>query len=108
MNKKLFAKLCFNFNKEPNEELFQLWEEQLKDYEPNRIEEVLKTILVNDKYFPTLSRVIELIDSDKENDIKQKCIKPEWLGKQIVNEEIDEETKEQFKDFIEYIKDFRK
>ena len=38
---------------------------------------------------------------------KKKSITAEWLKKEIVNDLIDEETKKEFKEFQDFIKEFR-
>ena len=112
MNKKDFAKLCFNYNKEPNEELYELWNDNLKPYDEEEIQKAINIIISQDKYFPTLSRVLEVV---KEIVSKEIFIKDEtkykntsWYGKEIINKEIDKETQKQFEDFNQSIEEFRK
>ena len=120
MNKKDFAKLCFNFNKDPNEDLYELWKDNLRPYDDNEIQKAINTIISTDKYFPTLSRFLEVVkdivskenvDIDDEKYIREKMkkhnIHPEWLDKEIINEPIDEETKKEFDDFNKFIEEFR-
>ena len=112
MNKKQFVKLCINFNKEPSEDLFDLWKEALEDYDPYYIELALKNIITNDRYFPTLNRIIEELrnlpcieipENEKIKRMKAKGVVPNWLGKNITSNEGEED--EEFKTFIE---EFRK
>lgn len=96
MNRKLFKQLCMCFNKQPNEELYELWNDNLINYEPLYIETAIQRIMLNDKFFPTLSRVIEEINGT-----------PKWYGKEIKNQEIDQETQNEFNEFQDFIRDFR-
>lgn len=119
MNKKDFAKLCFNYNKEPNEDLYELWEYNLRCYDEEEIQKAISIIISKDKFFPTLNRVLEVVkevvskencevsDCEKIDKMKKLNIIPNWLGKEIVNEEIDEEAKKDFEDFNIFIKEFR-
>lgn len=90
MNKKDFAKLCMNYDKEPNEELYELWNEELKDYDNYYVEMAIKNIIANDRYFPTLSKVIEELKNlppmeisveEKIKRMKEKGVIPSWLEK---------------------------
>lgn len=96
MNKKDFAMLCINYGKEPNEELYELWKTNLKDYEDAEIKKAINTIIANDKYFPTFNRIISIL----------KKVEPEWINKNTF-EEIDEETKAVFDDFQQFLEEFR-
>lgn len=100
MNKKDFAKLCFNFNKEPNEDLYELWEYNLRCYDGEELSRAINIIIANDKYFPTLSRVLEVV---KDIVLKETFIKDEskykntkWYGKEIINQPIDKETQQEY------------
>lgn len=121
MNKKDFVKLCFNFSKEPSEELFELWEYNLRCYDEDEIQKAIGIILTQDKYFPTLNRMLEVVKGivekeeiiqDDEDAIRKKMkrlnIRPEWLDKEIKSQPIDEETKEFEKEFKNFIEEFRK
>lgn len=116
MNKELFKKICINFGKDANKELYDLWNEQLEDYAPYYLELAINNIIAKDKYFPTLSRVIEELKNlpsieipaeEKTRRMKEKGIEPKWLNKKIVNQPIDEETKKEYEEFQEFIKEFR-
>lgn len=116
MNKKLFVKLCMNFDKEPNEELFNLWNEMLEEYDPHYVEIAINNIIKNDKYFPTFSKIMEEInnlpeleipDEEKIKRMKAKGIIPSWLNKEIKNQNIDKETEDIFNNFNSFIEDFR-
>lgn len=120
MNKKDFAKLCFNYSKEPNEDLYDLWGYNLRCYDEEEIQKAINIIIANDKYFPTLSRVLEVVKDivNKENIeydekyMKEKMINsgviPDWLDKPIINKPIDDETKETYEDFKKFMEEFRK
>lgn len=88
MNKKDFAKLCMNYDKEPNEELYELWNDALKDYDTYYVKVAIKNIISNDRYFPTLSKVLEEIKNlppmeipmeEKIKRMKEKGVIPSWL-----------------------------
>lgn len=120
MNKKDFAKLCFNYNKEPNEDLYELWDQNLRCYDEEELSKTINIIIANDKYFPTLSKVLEVVKDivNKENIeydekyMKEKMINsgiiPEWFNKDITNQEIDEQTKKEYDEFMGFIEVFRK
>ena len=117
MNKKDFAKLCFNYNKEPNEDLFELWEDNLRCYDEDEIKKTINTIISQDKYFPTLSRVLEVVkDVVKKEDAycdeehkREKMVrinfKPKWFNEEITSENLDESIISDFQNFLE---DFRR
>ncbi|MBO7732058.1 MAG: hypothetical protein J6S67_05885 [Methanobrevibacter sp.] len=116
MNKELFKMLCANYGKEPNVDLHKLWNEELKDYDELYIEQAVKDILINDKFFPTLSRIIEEIKSlplititeeEKTKRMEERGIKPSWLGGKVVNEQIDTNTNNLFEEFNNFIEEFR-
>ena len=120
MNKKIFKQLCINFNKEPDKELYELWEYNLRPYDEEEIQKAVERIIATDKYFPTFSRILEIVkdvvskedfDYSNEDYIKEKMkkhnIHPDWLDKEITNEPIDEKTQETFEDFNNFIQEFR-
>ena len=116
MKIELFKKLCANFNKAPNEDLYLLWNDELKEYDPYYLELAIHNIIRSDNYFPTISRVLEALKElsceeipaeEKTRRMKEKGIEPEWLNKKIVNQPIDEETKKEYEEFQEFIKEFR-
>lgn len=88
MNKKDFVKLCMNYDKEPNEELYELWKEELKDYDTYYVEIAIKNITKEDKFFPNLNRILEEIKKlqsleiptyEKIKRMKEKGVIPSWL-----------------------------
>lgn len=120
MNKKTFARLNLNYGKEPDEELYELWCYNLRLYDDEEIDKAFNIIMSKDKFFPTLSRILEVIkevvnkkkiEFDNEDIIREKMkrlnIKPEWLDKKITNTPINKETEEIFEDFNNFIKEFR-
>ena len=59
MNEKIFVRLCLNYGKEPNKELYEFWKEELEVFNNKEIELAFNNIMKIDKYFPTLSRIYE-------------------------------------------------
>ena len=59
MNEKIFVRLCLNYGKEPNKELYEFWKEELDVFNNKEIELTFNNIMKIDKYFPTLSRIYE-------------------------------------------------
>ena len=104
MNKKQFAMLCMNYGKEPNEELFNIWNEDLKQYDEKDIEKALNNIIKKEKYMPNLAK----IKNELKNVIKQNNGGIDWLDNEIQAEELDEETQKIFDDFNKFIEEFRK
>lgn len=119
MNKELFKKLCMNYNKSANKELYDLWSYNLRPYSNDEIEEAINIIVGTDKFFPTLSRVLEVIKEvvkhkpieNSETVVREKMkkhnIHPKWLDKFITNEPLDEETEKEFNDFQDFLKEIR-
>ena len=88
MNKKLFKMLCDNFGKPLNIDLYNLFDSELKDYDPILVETAILKILNENKFFPALSDIknaikdlSELIISDEEKikRWKSKGITPDWV-----------------------------
>jgi len=116
MKVELFRKLCMNFNKEPNEELYLLWKEQFDDYDPYYLEIVINNIIANDSYFPTISKVIEEFKKtnckeipvkEKERRKKEKNVIPNWLYKEIINQPINNEVEKKYNNFNSFLEEFR-
>lgn len=115
MNKQLFKQLCINYNRTADKDLFELWEYNLRPYDEEELKKAFGIIMVQDKYFPNLNRVLEVVKdvvnkeltNDRYKLEKLDRIKPEWYGKEIENEPIDEETKKEFEDFNKFIEEFR-
>lgn len=115
--KRLFKKLCLNYNKELDKELCESWYEELEEIDIKIIEMAFRNIRRNENYFPRLSRVFEEIkripikeitDEEKIQKMNRLGINPEWLDKEISNQSIDKETEELFEDFKTFLKDFRR
>ena len=101
----LFKKLCANFNREPSEDLYLLWNEKLRIYDDDEIDKTLKIIMSNDIYFPTLSRFKEVMKDvlneeletfDSEKNVREKMkrlnIHPAWLDDpKLLSESTNEE-----------------
>lgn len=92
MNKDLFKMLCANYGKDANVDLHKLWNEELKDFDPYYVEVAIKNIIANDRYFPTLSRIIEELrnlpameipEEEKIKRMKEKGVIPSWLYEQL-------------------------
>lgn len=116
MDKELYMQLCFNFNKEPNEELHKLWDEELEVFDKDEVKRAVKNIMIKDKFMPNLNRILEelrdmpikyITEEEKRLKMANMGIKPEWLDKDIQNEELDEETIKESEEFNQFIKDFR-
>ena len=116
MRIELFKKLCANFNKEPNEDLYLLWNDEFNDYDPYYLELAIHNIIRTEKFFPTISRVLEVLKElpyeeipteEKIRRMKERGIEPNWLNKAFQYESVDEETKNIFDDFQSFIKCFR-
>lgn len=84
--------LCANYGKEPNVDLHKLWNEELKDFDTYYVEVAIKNIIANDRYFPTLSRIIEELKNlppmeipqeEKIKRMKEKGVIPSWLYEQL-------------------------
>lgn len=111
MNKSLFKQLCMNYNKEADKELYELWEYNLRLYDEKEIQKAINIIISNDKYFPNLNRMLEVVKEvvkndkviyDKEykvNRMKKLNIIPEWYNKKIKENKIIVDNN--FKNFIE-------
>lgn len=112
MNKQLFKQLCINYNRTADKDLFELWEYNLRPYDEEEVKKAFSIIMLQDKYFPNLNRVLEVVKSVVEKETPDgRCkiekldrIKPEWYGKEIVSEKIEEEDE----DFKSFIKEFRR
>lgn len=78
--------LCDNYNKDINNDLYEMFKENLEEYSEEQIENAIKEIIKNDKYMPTLARIIEMIDTS---------YKPEWMNKEIKYEEVTDEELEE-------------
>lgn len=87
--------LCNNYNKQPDKELYELWQGQLSDYSDIQIENAIKEIMKKDKYMPTLARIIEMIDT---------TILPEWFDKDIEYERASDEEIEEIDRLLKEIK----
>ena len=100
MNKKIYKTLCDNFNKEINIELYEIWKDELKDYDEKLVEQAIKQIIMNDKYMPTLARIVEVIkalpplektEAEKIERWEKQGIHPSWLDKTIAEEKLTDE-----------------
>ena len=112
MNKTLYKKLCMNYGKELDKETYEFMEEALRQYDDKLVEQAIKQIIMNDKFMPTLARIIEVIkeqpileitEEDKLERWEKKGIHPSCLDKTITNERLTDEElaelEEEFKIF---------
>lgn len=92
MNKKLYKMICANYNKTLDKDLYEMYEEALKDYQDHYIEDAIKYIIENDKYMPTLARIKEVVkdlpsreltEDEKIEKWKKKNIVPAWLDRYL-------------------------
>jgi hypothetical protein len=80
---------------------------QLSSFECTRIEELLNTYTENEiietykKYGNKPINYIETV-------LKNKKKEPEWLKKEIINEQVDKQTIDIFNEFNSFLEDFRK
>lgn len=74
---------------------FTKLEELLKDYTEEQILNAYKKI----GYKP-INYIIKILSN-------KKTITAEWLNKEIKNQKVDEETKKEFEEFKDFIKEFR-
>lgn len=100
MNRKTYKFLCDNFNREVNPELYEMWKEELLDYDDKLVEQAINQIIRNDKFMPTLSRIIEVIKEQPPLEIteeeklarwEKKGIHPSCLDKVRSNEQLTDE-----------------
>ena len=69
--------------------------EQLKQtYSEKQIIDAYKTSNVKN-----INYIIKMLQSKKKT--------PEWMNKEIINQEVDEETKKEFEDFNDFLKELR-
>lgn len=59
-----------NYNKKIDNEIFKLWYEEFKNYSISEYENMIKEIIRNEEFMPSLARVI-------------KYKKPTWYGKDL-------------------------
>lgn len=88
MKIELFKKLCANFNKSLDEDLYQLWNEELQDFDSYYVEVAVKNIIKKDNYFPTIKRIMEELNNlppmeipveEKIKRMKEMGVIPSWL-----------------------------
>lgn len=115
MNKNLFKQLCMNFNKDADKELYNMWEYNLRCFDEEEIKKAISIIISQDKYFPTFSRLLEVIKgivnkeqlNINENTKREKMVTlkvvPKWLNENIETKEIEEDE-----EFNKFINEFRK
>jgi len=114
MKIELFNKLCTNYNKTPNEEIYLLFNEALKDYDELYVEKAINLLMVKEKFFPNLATIMDYIQGldeiivSEEEKIKRwnkKGIRPKWLDERIKKEPISKEEHNELKKIIESYKE---
>lgn len=100
MNRKLYSMLCSNFNKTKDDEHYQMLKEMFKDEDPLYMERTVKKIISEDKYFPSVARIKEVLNEVWETPLTEEekmkrwgkeDITPSCLSKEPQSEEIDDE-----------------
>lgn len=112
MNKKQYITLCSNFNKSKDKEHYELLEEMFKNEDEIYMDRAVKKIIQEDKYFPSVARIKEVLDEVhkeplSEDEKLKKWAKegfcPSWLSKDKKNLSY-EELKKLQNEFDERIK----
>ena len=110
MKIETFKKLCANYSKEPNEDLYLCWNEMLDGYDPYYVDMAVNSIVKNDKFFPTFNRILEVIkelppmeipEEEKIKRMKAKGVIPKWFNSKLTSTPYEDE------DFKAFINDFR-
>lgn len=113
MVKKLYEKLCINYNKQKDIEQCELWNELFGNEDPLLLERAVKKIINEDKYFPSVARIREVLNEQsnipltKEEKLKRwkkEGITPSCLSKEPEETQISEEELEELEDFFEVFK----
>ena len=104
MNRKLYSMLCSNFNKQKDDEHYQMLKENFLDEDSLYLERAIKKIIQEDKYFPSVARIKEVLNEVYEEPLTQdeklkrwekEEITPSCMSKEPQDEEMsDEELKE--------------
>ena len=114
MKVELFKKLCANFNREPSEDLYKLWNEELEGLDDYYLDLAIKNIIRTYNYFPKLSDLynecLKVPNVEIPTEIKTKRmerVRPLWTSYEVRNKPIDKETQQQFDDFQEWLVEFK-
>ena len=113
MNKKQYQLLCSNFNKQKDIDQYELMEEIFKDEDPLYMERAVKKIINEDKFFPSVARIKEVLEEvwktplTEEEKLKRwekEGITPSCLSKEPEETQISEEELKELEDFFEGFK----
>ena len=113
MNRKLYSLLCDNFNKQKDDEHYQMIKEVFKDEDSLLLERALIKIINEDKFFPSVARIREVLNEQsnipltKEEKLKRwekEGITPSCLSKEPEETQISEEELKELEDFFEGFK----
>lgn len=95
MNKKHYMTLCSNFNKTKDKDYFEMLEDMFKNVDEIYMERAIKKIISEDKYFPSVARIKEVLDEMYEEpltkDEKLKRWEKEGITPSCLNKEPNEE-----------------
>ena len=90
MNKKLYKLLCTNYNKKLDKEMYEIYEETLREYQDYMVNDAIKYIIQHDKFMPTVARIIEVIKELPNREITEKEKRDQWEKKNIIPKWLDE------------------
>lgn len=111
--KNLYVGLAQNFNTKPNKEVFEMWYEELAEFDLKYIKQVFRKLMMQNKYMPTLKEVMDelknvkyepLTEEEKLERFKNEGTHPSWLDKEIKNEPM---TEEELEEWNEILKEFK-
>lgn len=113
MNRKLYSTLCANFNKQKDDEHYQMLKENFLDEDSLYLERAIKKIIQDDKYFPSVARIKEVLnevwktplnEDEKLKRWEKEGIKPSCLDKEPQEIEISDEELDDLQDFFSQFK----
>jgi hypothetical protein len=104
--------LCSNFNRTKDDEHYQMLKENFLDDDSLYLERAIKKIIQEDKYFPSVARIKEVLDEMYEEpltkDEKLKRWEKEGITPSCLNKEPEEIkiSDEEMKELEKWIKKF--
>ena len=110
---KLYNQLLLNYNKEFDSDMFEMWYEELVEFDLKYIKQVFRKLMIQNKFMPTLKEVIDelknvkyepLTNEEKLEKFKNQGIMPKWVDKEIKNDPM---TQEEIDEFNELLKEFK-
>lgn len=110
---KLYNQLLLNYNKEFDEDMFEMWYEELEQYGLKYIKQVFRKTMMQNKFMPTLKEVIDelknikyeaLTEEEKIEKLQEQGIFLKWVDKEIKNEPM---TEAELKEFEDLLKEFK-